>query len=165
MVRYDLSKPVKTLLEFNQLGPEVDFFDYGCGQGSDAKGLSSLGYQASGWDPAFRKEEPKKPAKVVNLGFVLNVIEDPAERVETLLDAFSLAEKLLVVSALVVETVDSDEATPYRDGYLTKRNTFQKFYQQQELQHYIEDALQVSANLLPLESFTLSRIHKTTRTS
>lgn len=153
MVRYDLSKPVKTLLEFNQLSVETDFFDYGCGQGSDIKGLSSLGYQASGWDPAYRKNEPKKSAKIINLGFVLNVIEDPAERVETLLDAFSLAEKLLVVSALVIETVDSSEATPYRDGYLTKRNTFQKFYQQQELQHYIEDALQLSAQPVALGIF------------
>ena len=153
MVRYDLSKPVKTLLEFNQLSSSTDFFDYGCGQGSDIKGLSSLGYRASGWDPAYRKDEPKKSAKIINLGFVLNVIEDPAERVETLLDAFSLAEKLLVVSALVIETVDSSEATPYRDGYLTKRNTFQKFYQQQELQHYIEDALQLSAQPVALGIF------------
>ena len=60
MVRYDLSKPVKTLLEFNQLSSSTDLFDYGCGQGSDIKGLSSLGYQASGWDPAFRKDEDKQ---------------------------------------------------------------------------------------------------------
>lgn len=153
MVRYDLSKPVKTLLEYDQLGPKVDFFDYGCGQGSDVKGLSSLGYQASGWDPAYLKDAPKKPASIVNLGFVLNVIEDPAERVETLLDAFSLAEKLLVVAALVVETVDANEATPYRDGVLTKRNTFQKFYQQQELQHYLEDALEVSSQPVALGIF------------
>lgn len=153
MVRYDLSKPVKTLLEFNQLSTSTDFFDYGCGQGSDVKGLSSLGYQASGWDPAFRKDGDKQPADIVNLGFVLNVIEDPAERVETLLDAFALTKRLLVVSALVVETVDAQEATPYRDGYLTKRNTFQKFYQQQELQHYIEDALHMSAQPVALGIF------------
>ena len=88
--------------------------------GSDSR-VCPLGYQASGWDPAFRKDGDKQPADIVNLGFVLNVIEDPAERVETLLDAFALTKRLLVVSALVVETVDAQEATPYRDGYLTKK--------------------------------------------
>ena len=153
MVRYDLSKPVKTLIEYQQLGKSVDFFDYGCGQGADVKGLQSLGYDAKGWDPAFKKDEPKVASDIVNLGFVLNVIEDPAERVETLLDAFSYTKKLLVVSALVVETIDASEATPLGDGYLTKRNTFQKFYQQLELQHYIEDALATSAHPVALGIF------------
>jgi DNA phosphorothioation-associated putative methyltransferase len=153
MVRYDLSKPIKTLLEFGMLKKDTDIFDYGCGQGADVKGLSSLGYKVSGWDPAFRKEERKKAADVVNLGFVLNVIEDPAERVETLCEAYELTKKLLVVSSLVGETMDTREATAYQDGVLTKRNTFQKYYHQQELQHFIEDALEVSAQPVALGIF------------
>jgi hypothetical protein len=81
MTRYDLSKPVKTLLEYGMLRAGTTFFDYGCGQGSDVRGLTSLGHRAEGWDPVHRSEIAKREADVVNLGYVLNVIEDPAERV------------------------------------------------------------------------------------
>jgi hypothetical protein len=42
MTRYDLSKPVKTLLEYGMLKPEATFFDCDCGQGSDVRGLQAL---------------------------------------------------------------------------------------------------------------------------
>src|SRR5690606_14900665 len=32
MTRYELSKPVKSLLEYGVLKPGLSFFDYGCGQ-------------------------------------------------------------------------------------------------------------------------------------
>ena len=35
--------------------------------------------------------------------------------------------------------------TPYKDGVLTKRNTFQKYYTQSELRSYIENTLSTSA--------------------
>jgi len=145
LMRYDLSKPVKTLLEYGILRSGETFFDYGCGQGSDVRGLQALGYDADGWDPVFRHDAPKREADIVNLGYVLNVIEDPAERVESLVDAHRHAKKLLVVSGLINETVESDRAAQYRDGVLTQRNTFQKFFEQQELQQYIEDALDSTA--------------------
>lgn len=50
MTRYDLSKPVKSLLEYAVLKPGATFFDYGSGQGSDVRGLQALGYEAEGWD-------------------------------------------------------------------------------------------------------------------
>jgi hypothetical protein len=52
--RYDLSKPVKLLLERGLFRKNETFFDYGCGHGMDVEALQNLGYQASGWDPAFR---------------------------------------------------------------------------------------------------------------
>ena len=67
----------------------------------DVEALQNLGYQASGWDPAFRPNAPKSSAAVVNLGYVLNVIEEPAERIAALRDAYSLAERLLLVSTMV----------------------------------------------------------------
>lgn len=51
ITRYDLSKPVKRLLEHGLLRTERTFFDYGCGQGTDVSGLRALGYAADGWDP------------------------------------------------------------------------------------------------------------------
>ncbi|MCI0539596.1 MAG: DNA phosphorothioation-associated putative methyltransferase [Verrucomicrobiales bacterium] len=136
MTRYDLSKPVKTLLEYGLLKSGTTFFDYGCGQGSDVRGLQALGHQADGWDPVYRADREKREADIVNMGYVLNVIEDPAERVEALVEAHRQATKLLVVSGLINETVDTARAKQYSDGVLTRANTFQKFFEQQELQQY-----------------------------
>jgi hypothetical protein len=109
LVRYELSKPVRSLLEYGQLRTGTTFFDYGCGQGADVAGLRNLGYAAEGWDPVHRPEVVKTDAEVVNLGYVLNVIEDPAERLETVVEAFRHARRLLVVSALITETVDAEK--------------------------------------------------------
>jgi DNA phosphorothioation-associated putative methyltransferase len=87
---------------------------------------------------------------VVNLGYVLNVIEEPGERLTALREAYSLAERLLLVSALVVGQENSAHTRPYRDGYLTKTNTFQKFYLPSELETLIEDVLDTEAITLAL---------------
>jgi hypothetical protein len=157
LTRYELSKPVKSLLEYGVLRGGTSFFDYGCGQGSDVKGLQGLGYQAEGWDPVFRPDAPKLEADVVNLGYVVNVIEDPAERIEALVDSYRHTKRLLVVSALITETVDTGRATQFRDGVLTRWNTFQKFYDQQELQQFIEDVLETTAVPVGLGVFYVFR--------
>ena len=157
MTRYDLSKPVKTLLEYGMLKAEATFFDYGCGQGSDVRGLQGLGHDADGWDPVHRPATAKRATDIVNMGYVLNVIEDPAERLEALVDAFRHAKRLLVVSGLINETVDTATARQYGDGVLTRANTFQKFFEQQELQQYIEDALDVTAVPVALGVFYVFR--------
>jgi hypothetical protein len=64
---------------------------------------------------------------------------------------------LLVVSALIQETVETDRANQYRDGIITKRNTFQKYFEQQELQQYIEDALNCTAIPVSLGVFYVFR--------
>ena len=157
LTRYDLSKPVKSLLEYGLLKPGKTFFDYGCGQGADFHGLQALGYEADGWDPVFRRESAKREADLVNLGYVLNVIEDPAERLEALIEAYRYAKRLLVVSALITETVETGLAAQYGDGIVTRRSTFQKFFEQQELQQYIEDALDCTAVPVALGIFYVFR--------
>lgn len=157
LVRYELSKPVRSLLEYGQLRSGVTFFDYGCGQGADVTGLRNLGYVADGWDPVHRPDTRKTEADVVNLGYVLNVIEDPSERLATLVDAFGHARRLLVVSALIRETVDTETAAAFRDGVLTKRNTFQKYFDQPELQQYLEDALETTVVPVSLGIFYVFR--------
>lgn len=157
MTRYDLSKPVKTLLEYGMLKANTTLFDYGCGQGSDIRGLQALGHQVEGWDPVHRPEVAKQEADIVNLGYVLNVIEDPAERLESLVEAYRHARRLLVVSGLIQETVETNRAAQYRDGIVTQRNTFQKYFEQQELQQYIEDVLETTAVPVALGIFYVFR--------
>lgn len=157
LTRYELSKPVKTLLEYGMLKAGTTFFDYGCGQGSDVRGLQALGHEADGWDPAHRPDGEKRQADIVNMGYVLNVIEDPAERLESLVDAHRHAKRLLVVSGLINETVDTARARSFSDGVLTRANTFQKFFEQQELQKYVEDALDTTAVPVALGVFYVFR--------
>ena len=158
LTRYELSKPVKSLLEYGVLRTGSTFFDYGCGQGSDVRGLQALGYPAEGWDPVFRPEAAKRQADVVNLGYVVNVIEDPAERLEALVDAYRYAKRVLTVSALITQTVETGRAAQFGDGVLTRRNTFQKHFEQHELQQYIEDALETTAVPVGLGVFYVFRV-------
>ena len=157
LTRYELSKPVKSLLEYGLLQVGTTFFDYGCGQGADVNGLQALGHETDGWDPVFRPEVAKREADVVNLGYVVNVIEDPAERLEALVDAFRHTRRLLVVSAMIQQTMEIEPANRLHDGVLTQRNTFQKYFEQQELQQYIEDALETSAVPVSLGVFYVFR--------
>jgi DNA phosphorothioation-associated putative methyltransferase len=141
--RYKFSKPVETLLNNDFLKDHAAFFDFGCGLGDDIQGLQTLGVNAFGWDPYHRSDGKKEKADVVNLGFVLNVIEAPVERLKALKDAFSYAEKLLVVSAMLPSCQSGRAYERYADGVITSRDTFQKYFEHEELRQYIEDALQI----------------------
>jgi DNA phosphorothioation-associated putative methyltransferase len=103
-----------------------------------------LGISCSGYDPAFQPANPLQPSDVVNLGYVLNVIEEPHERQYTLKRAWSLARGLLVVSARMVGEARDLTGTTCRDGVLTSTGTFQKFYEQEELRNWIEHTLGVA---------------------
>ena len=75
------------------------------------------------------------------MGFVINVIEDRDERIEALQRAHALARKLTVVSAMIAGESVISRFQPYKDGVLTSRNTFQKYYSQNELKTFIEHTL------------------------
>ena len=73
------------------------------------------------------------------------MIEDRNERDSVLRDAFKHAQKILAVSAMLAGDATIGQFTPYKDGVLTKRNTFQKYYTQSELRSYIETTLNTNA--------------------
>ena len=146
IVRTNLSAPIQLLLKHGLLDSSSTFFDYGCGRGSDIEVLKGNGISASGWDPHYAKENPKSPAKVVNLGFVVNVIEDPAERVEAIQSAFELCEGVMSVGVMLYS--GDAPGRPYADGFLTSRNTFQKYFSQTEFKDYLEQALHHEAFLV-----------------
>ncbi|MEA1911985.1 MAG: hypothetical protein U9N32_10005, partial [Spirochaetota bacterium] len=75
--RYNFSKPVQSILEYNLLGETESFFDYGCGLGDDLRGLSALGYTCSGWDPVHKQDGKKTSSHVVNVE-TLNTSAVPA---------------------------------------------------------------------------------------
>jgi hypothetical protein len=99
IARSDLSRPVALVRGDGLLTPETTFFDYGCGRGGDLHRLAVLGHNVAGWDPVFRPDGEIRPSDIVNLGFVINVIEDPIERAQALLRAWTLTRSVLVVAA------------------------------------------------------------------
>lgn len=143
MSRNDLSRPVKQALDDGMIRDGSSFFDYGCGRGDDVRHLRLIGYQADGWDPFHEPDSSKNPAKVVNLGYVINVIEDRFERAHVLREAWDLTEGVLIVSARLDWELAGFRGSPFNDGYLTADNTFQKFYSQDELRAWLESTLKL----------------------
>ncbi|WP_295385028.1 DNA phosphorothioation-associated putative methyltransferase [uncultured Thiodictyon sp.] len=145
LVRHGFSAPVQALARHGLLETPSDggpvLFDYGCGRGDDVRGLTELGIAAAGWDPFYAPDNPIQPASIVNLGFVINVIEDPEERLEALTRAWSLTQTLLVVSVMLTSQT-SARGTDFNDGVLTQRQTFQRYFTQTEFRAYLAEALE-----------------------
>jgi DNA phosphorothioation-associated putative methyltransferase len=97
--RSELSRPIRLALKDGIIGIDDDVLDYGCGHGDDLERLAALGIACSGWDPTHRPDGERAPSAVVNLGYVVNVIENPEERTQVLRDSWALAQSMLIVSA------------------------------------------------------------------
>lgn len=142
IARSDYSRPIRIALADGLIGPTTTLFDYGCGLGDDVRHLGLRGIPSWGWDPEHRREGALAAARIVNLGYVVNVIEDIEERVECLKRAWSFAQRTLIVSArLATDTADLKPAGAYGDGVVTSIGTFQKFYEQGELKDWLDKHL------------------------
>jgi len=145
IIRNDLSRPLRLAIEARLFKPQATFFDFGCGHGTDIKRIAERGYTSGGWDPFYLPDAEITVADVVNLGYVINVIENEEERRAALLRAWSLTKEVLIVSAQVLIGEPGKGHLAYNDGLITSRNTFQKYYEQQELKSYIDSVLGADA--------------------
>lgn len=136
---------MQALARHGLLIPERSVLDYGCGQGDDVRALQAGGIPVIGWDPHYAPDAALEPADIVNLGFVINVIEEPSERLQTVRRAFDLARGCLAVAVMVVGKGDTEGNRIYRDGVLTRRGTFQKYYQQEEIRTFLDRVLDMEA--------------------
>ncbi|MCY2977215.1 MAG: DNA phosphorothioation-associated putative methyltransferase [Planctomycetota bacterium] len=143
--RSEPSLPLKCLIRDNLLTDGTTFFDYGCGYGDDLEQVKRLGFVANGWDPAYRPDEAVCEADVVNLGYVINVIEDQSEREDTLRAAWRMAKKVFAVAARIAVDGTGDGEFEFGDGVITRIQTFQKYYSQAELRQYLEQILGAEA--------------------
>jgi DNA phosphorothioation-associated putative methyltransferase len=142
LARVALSRPVRLAVEDGLVvAGETTVLDYGCGLGGDVERLSRAGVSCSGWDPHHRPDGVREPSDVVNLGYVVNVIEDPDERTATLRQAWSFARQALLVSARLESESPELEGAAFRDGVRTSAGTFQKLHSQVELREWIEGTL------------------------
>jgi DNA phosphorothioation-associated putative methyltransferase len=143
--RDKLSAPMQAFARHDYLNGDHSILDYGCGKGHDVRELEAHGIDVRGWDPVYSPNTPKTTSDIVNLGYVINVIEDRTERDDALRDAYDCAKKILAVSAMVAGEATIARFQPYKDGVITAKNTFQKYYSQSELRSYIESTLNDSA--------------------
>jgi DNA phosphorothioation-associated putative methyltransferase len=84
-------------------------------------------------------------ADVVNLGYVVNVIETQDERNDVLKRAWNFTRDVLVVAARLSDEESREPGTPYGDGCVTRTGTFQKYFQQSELRDWITAQLGIVA--------------------
>ncbi|MFB2970599.1 DNA phosphorothioation-associated putative methyltransferase [Aerosakkonema sp. BLCC-F183] len=145
IVRTDLSRPLRFALEANLFTENTTFFDYGCGHGGDVNRIAERGYTSNGWDPFYFPNEACIPADIVNIGYVINVIEHIEERGEALRKAWELTRQVLLVSAQVLIDDEKHGKIAFGDGVITRHNTFQKYYEQEELKIYIDRVLGVDS--------------------
>ena len=139
--RSKLSTPMQVLARHGYLDGRYSVLDYGCGKGDDVRELEAHGLNVTGWDPVHANRVAPRKADIVNLGFVLNVIEDPKQRSEALRKAYDFAGKFLVISVMLGGDAIVQQFRRFSDGVITSRNTFQKYYSQAELKSYIEQVL------------------------
>jgi len=143
MARLEPSRPIRLAVEHGILGKKTPFFDFGCGRGADVDWVASLGGKSRGWDPVHRPKERPTKTEIVGLTYVVNVIEDPAERDQVLKEAWSLTGGVMLVSARLHDEHDDAHIKPRSDGWMTSRGTFQRFYDHQELGAWIGSTLNV----------------------
>ena len=147
--RKHFSATARLMLKKNLIKPTETHLDYGCGRGGDTEKLRSLGYSSARFDPYYFPNTPKC-ADVVTMSYVLNVIADPQERREALLNAWKLAKKRLIVSSNV-RGGGNDK------GEFTPLGTFTKSYSHIELKAYIQSVLGFEAIKLTKDKFLICR--------
>ncbi|MGY1753803.1 DNA phosphorothioation-associated putative methyltransferase [Blastococcus sp. SYSU D01042] len=138
IARQQLSMPVRRALEDGVLRRDSSVLDFGSGRGGDVARLRAMGMEAHGWDPHFAREAIPEQSDAVLLVYVLNVIEDATERLDTLRKAWSLAGDVLVVSARLSWEKRRVTGDNFADGTVTSRHTFQRLFSPGELRTLVE---------------------------
>ena len=132
------SRACRSVLPFMRIGETV--LDYGCGKGFDSQYLTEMGLDVLSYDPYFPGKNIKKESDWCLLFYVINVIEDLAEREYVLLNAYQLARKWLGVGVTPHDEM-TNKAIPYGDGRITSINTFFTSYDAQRAKRYIRAVL------------------------
>jgi DNA phosphorothioation-associated putative methyltransferase len=137
--RPGLSMPVRQALQDELVSPSTTVLDFGSGRGQDARRLSLMGITCQGWDPYFDATIGPSPHDSVLLNYVLNVIEDPEERRQTLAKAWAHALRVLVVAVRLTWDRHRVCGHSVSDGVVTSRETFQHLFSTVELRDLVED--------------------------
>jgi DNA phosphorothioation-associated putative methyltransferase len=151
--RHKLSSPITAAIGAGILTRGDTLLDYGTGRGDVPRILNDTGYYASGFDPYYFPNNAIAPADIVNLSFVLAVIECPKERDQVLKTAWSLTQKHLIVSAQVQHSRGEEV---WGDGFKTRWQTFCRYWTSPEFKKYIQATLNQPAKRIGKGIFVVS---------
>jgi hypothetical protein len=124
-------------------------FDYGCGRGRDVLFLRELGFKAEGWDPYYNRNTPlesfpKGYFHWIQCIYVLNtVLEDTRRSILSNIFSFLPSGGHLYLAVRTFNEIEKHAYSrgwkKYLDGWITKRETFQKGFTYKELISLIKE--------------------------
>lgn len=149
-IRKRMSCTARKIITLDLLSKGDTHLDYGCGYGKDVEELLNLGYSSTGYDPYYFPEYPQGIYDVVTMNYVLNVINSIEERQETLIKAWTLTNKHLIISTNIKGGKGAFSEN-------TKIKTFRKSFTSVELKGFIESTLGYELIRIDKDKFIISR--------
>jgi DNA phosphorothioation-associated putative methyltransferase len=149
-IRKRMSPLTRKVINLNLLSKEDTHLDYGCGFGKDVEELTNLGYLSTGYDPYYFPEYPQKFHDVVTMNYVLNVIDSIEARRETLIKAWNLTNKYLIIST----NIKGGKGCLNQS---TKIKTFRKSFTSIELKGFIESTIGYELKRIDKDKFIVSK--------
>lgn len=136
--RNKLSKPVN--LYKHELSGKI--LNYGSGRGEDTKLLRQEGYDIYSYDKYFECDADLTITyDTIICNYILNVIPTLNERLLVLAHIKKLLKQdgFVYIAVRSVNEINSIKSSvKYNDGLLTSKNTFQKFFEKDELIQLLE---------------------------
>lgn len=132
------SLPVRELYKAGMFD-DHPILDYGCGKGADVMYLNGKGLSVYGYDPFHYPVKLDSEFKIIYCNYVLNVIDDFDSILSIVTDILVHLEmngKVIFITRTEKEINAAAKKSgwpKYNNGYLTKKNTFQKGYTHAEL--------------------------------
>jgi SAM-dependent methyltransferase len=153
--RKEPSAPLIDLLQTDLIHGDV--LDYGGGKGMDFLFLKFMKKKTFYWDPNFMRTKVGKDSlfvpfdcnyydfykdkkfDTVLVTYVLNVLP-PVERKQVIDHVLSILKPKGVAIFTVRGLKDKISGTPYKDGVLTKKGTFQRLFNAEQLKEQIPNS-------------------------
>ena len=146
-----LSWPTRVALQDGIIKRTRPVHDFGCGRGGDVRLLRAQGYKVTGWDlhyplpaDACFLRRPTYPIATVLLIYVINTIPTLKERISALVEAFNIAEEVMVV-AIRGRVIPKSNWIRHNDGFIVPQSddadTFQRSYTRQDITSFVQTTL------------------------
>lgn len=163
--RKQISVPLQKILNLNFLNKNQKILDYGCGHGYDLLHLKNNGFNIIGYDKFIKTYSDDSYAKysydIIFCFYVLNTIHLEKDRIEVLSNILNCLKKngqafIAVRSIDEFQSQKTETYIEFKDGIVTKKNTFQKYFTSEYLESLIKDNFSdVKFEYIKINKYTL----------